>query len=344
MLEPLSLPLAKPQFFINSSVAEKYLTMLASDGSSQTPLAGIISADDIKVSMPVGMHLWKGKLFEDVILSAEKILTNPKYVFDLETIPFKKKTDSSEAILLTLPWHHNFFHWMVEILPRLLLLDLAEDIQGLPLIVSQSAPGFVRESLNLAGYIDQVSFLEAGVYKFKRLHIPTRLAESGDVSPLAIEWLNRKLTKPDLEAPRNRRIYVSRADAKLRYVINEVDVQNLLSGFGFETVEMSRYSLAEQIQIFQQAEVVVGSHGAAFAHIAFMNPGAVFIEFFESGHFHHCFYRMANLKQLKYGFLVGQKQGLGFSVDLVQLKTLLEQALDQTSSLVAILQPSMNQI
>lgn len=330
LIQPTSLTWYKPQFFIDGTNEKKYLEMLLNQGGKDTPWAGIISASNINVSFPNGMHMCNGKVFEEALLGTE-LLTNPKYFLDLETIPLKRKTSFPESILLSMPWHNNFFHWMIEILPRLLLYDLAEDLHHLKLIVPKSSPKFVRESLSLSGYEDRVYFVEDGIYTFKKLHLLSRLGKTSDISPFAIEWLARKIRVPNSETSK-KKIYVSRADARNRYVTNEPEILNLLSDFGFETVTMSKYRLEEQIQIFQQAEVVVGSHGAALAHTAFMAPGAVLIEFFESGHFNRCFYRMACLKKLRYGFLVGQKDGFGFSVDIVQLKNLLKQALLPTSN------------
>ena len=325
LIQSTTIQLYEPQFFIDGSAQQKYLEMLANFGSKTIPSSGIISANNVDMSFPIGMHLWNGKLFEEALLDIYS-LTNPKYVINLETIPFRKKKKISEAILLSLPRHYNFFHWMIEILPRFLLYDLAENLHHLMLIVPKSSPKFVRESLKLTGYENRALFVDDGVYRFEKLHILSRFAKTSDISPFAIDWLTQKIQMGNAEIPR-KRIYVSRSDAKIRYITNELEIQNVLSDFGFETVIMSRYKLEEQIKIFQQAEIVVGSHGAAFAHTVFMKPGAIFIEFFESGHFNRCFYRIACLKKLKYGFLVGQKNGLGFSVDIAQLNNLLKQAL-----------------
>ena len=326
LFKPIPLPCPKPAFFMPGLTEEQYVQNLSNYQDKFTEPAGVISVSNINVSLPTGMHMWQGKVFEEALLGTE-LLTNPKYMLDLETIPFRKKTIIKEpVVLLSLPWHHNFYHWLIEILPRLQLYDLSEHLQGLRIVVPNSASKFVKASLSLTKYIDQVWFLNDGVYQFEKLHILSRLSKAGDVSPLAIKWLNENLVNQQTSSPR-KRIYVSRADAKYRFVTNESEVQNLLSHFGFETVVMTKYSLEEQIQIFQQAEIVIGSHGAAFGHSAFMNPGSVLIEFFQSGHLTDCFFRIANLKQLKYGFLVGQSDGLGFSVDTTQLRSILEKAL-----------------
>jgi hypothetical protein len=323
IIQPVELPLKKPEFFLEGPHKETYLKKLTSCGSDSTTSSGIISANDVDVSLPTGMHLVKGKILEEALLGPG-LLINPKYVIDVETIPYKRKKVLPEAVLLSVPWHHNFFHWMIEILPRLFLYDQADDIHHLKLILPASSPRFAKESLDLAGYGNKVFLVEDGVYRFKRLHFLSRLSRAFDVSPFAIRWLDEKFKSPTTEILK-RRVYISRSDAKIRYVSNEAEIQNVLSDFGFEIITMSQYPLAEQITLFRQAEIVIGSHGAAFAHLAFMNPGSTFIEFFEAGHFRQCFYRIACLKNLKYGFLVGHKNGLGFSVDVDQLRSLLMQ-------------------
>ena len=321
--DPISIPRCEPQLYYPGSIEQEYLKKLVTSGDDCT-CAGIISATDVDVSFPIGMHLWKRKVFEEALLGNELFL-NPKYVLDLELIPLKKKKNLSESVLLSMHWHHNFFHWLVEILPRLQLYDLAEDLHELPLIVPKSSPKFVRDSLTLTGYIDRVVFVDDGVYRFEKLHLLTRLSKSPHVSPLAIEWLNNKICGK--QSCQKKRIYISRSDAKIRHLTNELDVERILSDFGFETVVMSQYTLEQQIQIFRQAEMILGSHGAAFTHLAFARPGSIFMEFFEQGHFNPAYYRIAGLRKLKYGFMVGKKDGLGFSVDTAQLKTLVEKAL-----------------
>ncbi|MGG6295945.1 glycosyltransferase family 61 protein [Leptolyngbya sp. AN02str] len=324
LLPAVDSPTVEPKFFVSNLRTQAYLELLK-NGETTTSTAGIVALNEVNVLLPTGLHLWQGKVFSDLLIGTE-LLINPKYVLQLESIPFQKKHEAPEAVLLTLPWNHNFFHWMIEILPRLVLYDMAKELHHLKLIVPKSSSKFVKDSLRITGYSDRVSFLEDGVYRFEKLHGLSRLAKTSYVSSYAVEWWNQKV--PPVPAAPSRRIYVSRADSKIRYLTNEREVETLLAKFGFETVVMSQYSLEEQIRMFQQSAVVIGAHGSAFTHTAFMAPGTRFIEFFEDGHFNRCFHRIASLKGLQYGFLVGQKQGFGFAIDLAQLQELLKQVLD----------------
>ena len=98
-----------------------------------------------------------------------------------------------EGVLLSMPWHHNFYHWMIEMLPRLISYDRCPSLQNVPLIVPKSAPKFVAESLRLTGYLPKTIFLDNGAYRFKTLHMLSKLAPTTEVSPDAVEWLNEKI-------------------------------------------------------------------------------------------------------------------------------------------------------
>lgn len=320
--EPI--PWVEPKFPSSGKEAQHALTRMKTDGCLRTTPAGIISADNMLVSFPNSMHWWHGRLFEEAFLNSN-LLTNPKYVLDLWKLRFSRKQLLSEAILLSLPWHHNFYHWMIEMLPRLALVERAGNLGHLKLLVPKSSPAYVRESLELCGWADRVQWMPDGAYQATRLHIPTRLAVASDVPPAALYWLHR--TMPQAASPTRRRLYVSRADARNRFVTNEAELHPLLQKHGFETVRMSEHSVAEQVQLFRQADIVIGSHGAAFANLAFMQPGGKFIEFFESGFFNRAYHRICSTLGIDYGFLVGAKEGMGYRIEPDELEATIQKVL-----------------
>jgi capsular polysaccharide biosynthesis protein len=260
---------------------------------------------------------------------APYVVTNPKYYFGLESMRFKSKQPMEEGVLLSAPWHHNFFHWMIEILPRLSMYERCPELHHLPLILPKSSRGFVSGSLALSGYLQKVVFLPDGAYRFSRLHLLAQLASpTCRVSPHAIDWLDNTIGQRVSRGECPRRIYISRRDANIRYVSNESELEPVLAEFGFTTMSMSGVPLASQIKLLRSAECVVGPHGAAFAHLAFAEPGTKFIEFFPPEHCTVNFNRICGIKKIRYGFLVGKHAGFGgYSVDPSALRSVLGQAL-----------------
>ena len=302
------------------------------EGSDVTWNAGVFSATDVDVSFPTGMHQVGGKIMYEM-MPGSFLLTNPKYYFGLELMRIRRKRLLDEGVLLAAPWHQNYYHWTIEILPRLLSYDRCPRLQSVPLIVPKSAPRFVAESLRLAGYGARTLFLDDGVYRFKTLHMLSMLAPTPAVSADAVDWLNEKLADLPSTFRPPKRIYVSRRDAKIRFVSNEPELTGVLAEYGFTSLMMSGLSLADQIRAFRDADCIIGPHGAAFSNLAFATPGSIFIESYQRGHVSPCFNRIAGIRNLKYGFLVGEASGAGgFAINPRQLRAILSEALGPTSS------------
>ncbi len=75
-----------------------------------------------------------------------------------------------------------------------------------------------------------------------------------------------------------KKIYVTRGTSRRR-VLNENKLQPLLRESGFEIVDMSTLTFADQIKTAASADVICGPHGAGLATAIFAQPGARLIEF-----------------------------------------------------------------
>jgi hypothetical protein len=322
---------ALPVYSLTGQIETEYRSRFM-EGGPVTREAGIISAKNVDISFPTGMHRIGGHVLEEAMPAAH-VLTNPKYYYGLQSMHFRRKYPMDEAVLLSMPWQHKFYHWMIEFIPRLLLYDRSPGLQDLPLIVPRSAPKFVSESLEATGYLSRTRFLADGSYRFKTLHMLSMPAPTTEVSPDAVDWLNRKFKVESLSDRAKKRIYVSRRDAKIRFISNEDQLAGVLADFGFETIDMSGLSLVDQISVFRSAECIVGPHGAAFANLAFSEPGSTFVEFFSRGHYSPSFNRISKIRMLKYGFLVGEPTRLGgFAIDPDDLRTIFSRVFASNSN------------
>jgi capsular polysaccharide biosynthesis protein len=70
-------------------------------------------------------------------------------------------------------------------------------------------------------------------------------------------------------APPFRKLYVTRRNAKVRRLVNEVEVADYLTDRGFEVVALEERPFREQVQLFAEAEVVVAQHGAGLTNLLF---------------------------------------------------------------------------
>ena len=253
LVDPVPLNKAAPDYFLEGAIESEYRNRLLA-GESFTEKAGIFSARNVEVSFPTSMHQVDGRILNEVML-APYLLTNPKYYFGLQSMRFTRKRPMDEGILLSMPFYHNFYHWLIEILPRLISYDRCPSLHHVPLIVPNSAPGFVAETLRLTGYLSKTVFLENGTYRFKKLHMLSKLSSILEVSPDAIAWLNDKFKDVGTRRVTPKKIYISRSDAKIRFVSNEPQLAEVLTDFGFETMAMSGLSYSRPDQLVPQRSI-----------------------------------------------------------------------------------------
>ena len=86
-----------------------------------------------------------------------------------------------------------------------------------------------------------------------------------------------------------KKIYIDRSDSTsnvkhLRSIVNEEEVKNYLLSVGFKIVRLSDYSFKDQVLIFNEAEIIVGLHGAGFANMVFSKPNTKIIELKQKHH------------------------------------------------------------
>jgi capsular polysaccharide biosynthesis protein len=86
-----------------------------------------------------------------------------------------------------------------------------------------------------------------------------------------------KPTRSELRR-RKRRLYVSRRAQTMRVMVNELALEAALIRRGFQIVRPERMSVADQIRLFSEAEVIVGPTGAGLTNALFAAPGCKVVE------------------------------------------------------------------
>ncbi|EGK89479.1 tetratricopeptide repeat protein [Microcoleus vaginatus PCC 9802] len=231
-------------------------------------------------------------------------------VFKLESFPSLKQIDGRVAVLSGLSGN-VYFHWMVDVLPRIELLrhsgrDLAEIDWFL---VNSCQHQFQRESLRILG-IPEEKVLESDRLphiQATELIVPSFAGYLGWPSGWGMDFLRREFLKgilPSSSYP--KRIYISRSKARYRRVLNEEDVVEVLEKFGFVSILPESLSLAEQIAHFYHAEVIVAAHGSGLTNTIFCSQGTKVIELVSPHYISHYYWGISQYLQLEHYFLTGE--------------------------------------
>ena len=268
-------------------------------------------------------------VFLESALSGPEIL-EANGILDRWTLPRPKRVQG-QYCLISHPWSQRYYHWVIESLPRLAILERFPQLSSVPLIVLGPLLGFQRESFKLAEVpSERIVEFDGDCWQLEKLYFPQVPAPSGNPSPHAVAWLRQRfLKREDLSptASEPRRLYLTRRDAAQRRLLNEPEIIEYLRGLGFEIICPGEMSFAEQIQTFRNAEIVVAPHGAAATNMVFAPAGATLIELFGDNYINGCYWALANICSQKHAFLTGTSQWLDYSISLASLKKLLEKVI-----------------
>ena len=219
------------------------------------------------------------------------------------------------AVLETLGQAY-YAHWMLDMLPRIGLLQAAgyklEEIDKFYL--TEPLSSFQQESLAAAGIafdriIDCNKHPHVGA---DRLIVPSHRHNVFACSRFACDYV-RRLFLPETSQPDGqrspaapRRLYISRAAASHRRVVNEAELMEALAPFGFESVQAEHLSLREKARLFAAADVIVAPLGSVMSNYAFCKPGAMLFEFLNPRAVQICSWAMCSQRQMQYRYLWAQ--------------------------------------
>jgi capsular polysaccharide biosynthesis protein len=118
-------------------------------------------------------------------------------------------------------------------------------------------------------------------YRLERCYFVSHLAQRGCAYLprwYLAEFLRR--VAPRRPPERTRRIYIARAGNASRRIVNEAELTARLERLGFVAYALEKLPVAQQIELFHDAEMVVAPHGAGLANLLFAENARV-LELFE---------------------------------------------------------------
>lgn len=202
----------------------------------------------------------------------------------------------------------NYYHWMLQMLPRLELFRLGGvDLGSIDFFVLNSLrASFQTETLLHLG-IPREKWLETTPSchaQADELWVTRTLQDIGHQSPWVTTWLRHSfLPQPEKLYPASGRIYISRSDAAYRFVRNEEECLRILERRGFQSVRLQGMPVPQQAALFASAETVVAPHGAGLTNLVFCAPGTRVIELITPAHVRAVYWQLAACVKLRYCYL-----------------------------------------
>lgn len=229
---------------------------------------------------------------------------------------------------------HNYYHWVVE---GLLSLDILTRALGLDSNLKITLPKSMdiaalldhRESLKAVGFdgYDIVEVAEDLIQVQEAIWVDNDLIQSMP-APYVKDFQQRIAARyANVSRSRNRRLFIARK-GPTRTIQNIEKVEASLSKYDFETVYLEGKSVLDQILLFQDAQFIIGTHGAGLSNLLFCYPGTKVIEFMPSVELRQFFWLISQKLGLVHGMQFCDPFGTpsfhsALTVDINKLETLL---------------------
>ena len=217
---------------------------------------------------------------------------------------------SGNCIVMHHSYYQNYYHFMLEILPRLFVLR--DKAPTLKLIINKNIPLFVKEYIELFNFKEIVFINDDEIAKADNLIFSTYLSRGLAYNETVIsemsDWLCEKLLDNDINNTPEK-IFISRDNANYRKTVNEDEVFTFLQKKGFVKFNLDKPSIKAQANFFRNAKYIIGSHGAGFSNMIYSKNCSLVVDIIHEQHPQDCFYNLANCLNIDYAYF--QCKGTG---------------------------------
>jgi hypothetical protein len=228
------------------------------------------------------------------VVGTQMVLENsgnplPAFIAGDAAVPVRDLPEDVDIVSIANPGCQVYGHWLLDILPMLWLFH--KTVPFLPLrghpkiLIPLRTPAYAQAMIcdvfgitgqDLIEYDDLKEIVRAST-----LYVPSMMRVSPRMSPRMNDFVSTVATKlcrasPGAAADTPRRFMISRRAyhrSYARLLANERAVEEVARSRGLHIVEPEKLSWSDQVNLFQNAEVVAGESGSGLHNTLFSTEG-----------------------------------------------------------------------
>ena len=198
----------------------------------------------------------------------------------------------------------NYYHFWMDSIGDLLFLQqvLPAALQPDRWLLSHAGRPWQHEILDMLG-IDHdrvIPFTDHTHIVADELLVPVRDKGGAHLTPGLVDCIRCATPQPASPQPPGRALYITRDDSSRRPVHNEPAVRDLVQRHGLDMHTLTGLSVARQIKLFAEADIVVATHGAGLTNLMWCQPGTTVIELLPDRHRVPCFRDICRQRNLQH--------------------------------------------
>ena len=203
-------------------------------------------------------------------------------------------------------FHNHYAHLFCDVLPRLKLFEEAGVAGKFPSLLPPPSHGFAAEAwqtLGLDGAGAQT--FDDKCWQVDGLYFVTTYKKFCSWTPEAADWVRAKFCPEVMNQPPGKKVvYISRRDGP-RAILNEDEIVRALEPYNVTVVQAERMTLREQIDLFADAGMIIGPHGAGIQNALWAPRGCRVLELVNARYFSGVYWTLAESLGQPYGLVAG---------------------------------------
>lgn len=218
--------------------------------------------------------LSKKVFLKKIILTLIYLMKNSKF--------FKKYKIIDKGIFVHDRHSENYFHWITDVIPKILWAKKKGLLKNYKLIFPEFNNQFQCQSILpfKKSIFELNKFL---YYKVNKLIYLTEFHPSGfPRKKYLLETQKFFKKKFNIRNKSNQKIYISRAQASRRRLLNEKELIDFLKKKNFKIIQMEDLDFKKQISLCSSSKVLISVHGAGLTNIIWMKKNTKLIEIRDS--------------------------------------------------------------
>ncbi len=278
------------------NLRDEDLPLFQRDLERVIPATSLLEFDVVRISR-------EGILFNDLRMLPESFAfphnlkqwkLRSRIKFFIENFGFRQQRNIEHQVLwVTDDWSSGYFHWLMDVMSRLVVMEGRLSALELLLPHSCSRLEFVHSSLRCFNLRSAQFIGPDEVVRCQKVVMPSHTAPAGHYNEEIIRRVRDLMVKTlgdgEYKGP-GERIYISRGRTLKRRIKNEAEVWSVLQRYRFITVYAEDLSLENQVKLFSRTRYLVSNHGAGLANMLFVPQHANVLELRQEGDTHRNFY------------------------------------------------------
>lgn len=239
---------------------------------------------------------------------------NNHRIYSQKELPPIENISGKVAVLSARCAKDNYFHWLFELMPRFHLISKSHFFTDFDYyLVSNLNYKFQKETLEILGIPKNkvISSIDYPHLRVQGLITSSLPPFDGCMSTWSCTFLRDlffyKLKDYTPHKIPSKHVYISRRNCKVRKVLNEKSLKQVLSAYGFKEYILEELSLLDQVCLFSSSNIVISPHGAGLSNLVFCNPGTIVLELFPNiDRIEPVYWYLSNILKLNYYYMLSE--------------------------------------